>query len=223
MSEQLPWERVYEPGSQPAKSRAGMVVDLKRCIGCHACSVACKTEHDVPLGEFRTRVRYLEPPTGNQLRFLPLLCMQCVDAPCLDACPTEAIQRHDDGHVVIERDRCCGNKACVAACPYQAIYIDQEGLADKCDFCSHRTEVGLDPACESACPTEAIRYGDLDDANDPVRRYGDERGAEAFKPEAGTRPSVVYVGLEDWMTEAAKSGVQLADDDDEIVYETRTP
>ncbi len=218
---EVPWEKIHQPGAGAPKKRAGMVVDLRRCIGCHACSVSCKTEHEVALGSFRTRVRYLEEPEGNQIRFLPLLCMQCEDAPCLDACPTGAIARHADGHVDIDRDRCCGNKACVAACPYQAIFIDEGGLADKCDFCTHRTEVGLDPACAAACPTDAIRYGDLGDADDPVAQYVQKHAATAFKPEAGTRPSVVYVGLEDWMTDAARTGIQVSSDDDEIVYETR--
>lgn len=221
MSDQLevPWEQI---GQARARQRAGMVVDLHRCIGCHACSVACKTEHSIPLGGFRTRVRYLERPDRPTIAFLPLLCMQCQDAPCLDACPTEAIQRDDDGRVQIDKDRCCGNKACIAACPYQAIYIDQDtGLADKCDFCTHRTEVGLDPACAAACPTEALRFGDLDDAGDPVARYAEARGAEAFKEDAGTRPSVLFVGLEEWMEESAESGIQISPDDDDIVYEVR--
>ena len=218
--EVLPWERIGQDDPAP-KRRAGMVADLRRCIGCHACSVACKTEHSVPLGGFRTRVRYLEEPEGLVLRFLPLLCMHCADAPCLDACPTEAIQRHEDGHVVIERERCCGNKACIAACPYQAIYLDDQGLADKCDLCTHRTEVGMDPACVAACPTEALRFGDLGQADDPVAQYAEEHGAEPFKPEAETAPSVVYVGLRDWMAAAARTGVQVSADDDDIVYETR--
>ncbi len=221
MSDQsdVPWENIGQP---QARQRAGMVVDLHRCIGCHACSVACKTEHSVPLGGFRTRVRYLERPDRPTIAFLPLLCMQCQDAPCLDACPTEAIQRDEDGRVQIDKERCCGNKACIAACPYQAIYIDEAtGLADKCDFCTHRTEVGLDPACAAACPTEALRFGDLDDASDPVTRYAAERGARAFKEDAETRPSVLFVGHEEWMEESAKSGIQMSPDDDDIVYEQR--
>ena len=82
------------------KKRVGMVVDLRRCIGCHACSVACKTENEVPLGGFRNRVRYLEQAEVNTLSFLPLLCMHCQDAPCLDACPTQAPTRLADGRVV---------------------------------------------------------------------------------------------------------------------------
>ena len=217
---EIPWEKVGQRGEAPAKQRAGMVVDLDRCIGCHSCSVACKTEHSVPLGGFRTRVRYLERPDRLTLAFLPLLCMQCQDAPCMKACPTEALSRGEDGRVEIDKSKCCGNKACIAACPYQAIYIDEAtGTADKCDFCTHRTELGLDPACVSACPTEALRFGDLDDPEDPVARYAEERGAKAFKEEAGTLPSVVYVSHEKWMEEAAKSGIQISSEDRDLVYE----
>ncbi len=218
VSGEIPWEQI-QPSEQP-KRRAGMVVDLQRCIGCHSCSVACKTEHSVPLGGFRTRVRYLERPDRPTLAFLPLLCMQCQDAPCLEACPTGALSQDEDGRVNLDKSLCCGNKACIAACPYQAIYIDEAtGLADKCDFCTHRTDVGLDPACVSACPTDALRFGDLDDPEDPVARYAEQRGARAFKEEAGTRPNVLYVGHEAWMEDDAKSGIQVSPEDRDLVYE----
>ncbi len=217
---EIPWEKVGQGGTVAPRKRSGMVVDLERCVGCHACSVSCKMEHSVPLGGFRTRVRYLEQPGRAALSFLPLLCMQCRDAPCLDACPTGAIGRLADGSVEIDKEACCGNKACIAACPYQAIYIDEAtGTADKCNLCSHRTEVGLDPACVAACPTEALRFGDLDDPQDPVAVYAKERGAKPFKEKAGTLPSVLYVGHEEWMEEAASSGVQRSPEDREIVYE----
>lgn len=217
-SSKLPWE----PGPPRRLGRAGMLVDLDRCVGCHACSVSCKTEHGVPLGGFRTRVRYLPRPDRPTFSFLPLLCMHCRDAPCLDACPTEAIWRREDGTVLIDQERCCGNKACIAACPYGAVYIEpDEGVADKCDLCPQRTEVGLDPACVASCPTEALRFGDLDDPDDPVARYAEARGARAFKEDAGTLPNVLFVGLEGWMEEPAALGVQIAPDEDGVIYETR--
>ena len=219
---EIPWENIGKRKHRAPMKRAGMVVDLRRCIGCHACSVTCKTEHAVPLGGFRTRVRYLERSDRPTIAFLPLLCMQCQDAPCMKACPTEAIIRLEDGRVTINQDRCCGNKACIAACPYGAIYIDpQTNKADQCDFCTHRTTLWMDPACVSACPTEALRFGDLDDPEDPVAKYASTHDAKAFKEEAGTRPSVLYVGHEKWMEEKAKTGIQLSPDENEIVYEQR--
>ena len=221
MPEELPWERV---GAQYRKDykQAGILVELQRCTGCHACSVACKTEHDVPLGDFRMRVRYLERPdeTHTRLSFVPMLCMHCQDAPCLKACPTSAIGRLGDGRVVIDEDKCCGNKACVAACPYGAIFINEETQkAEKCDLCTHRTEVGLDPACVNACPTDALKFHDLQDDSDVVTATAMEKSAKAWKEDAETLPSVLYVGHEGWMEEKANLGVQLSERDEDPIYE----
>jgi tetrathionate reductase subunit B len=217
-SEVLPWENVGKGNAQKFK-RAGILVDLERCVGCHSCSIACKTEHSVPLGNFRTRTHYLQRPGHNQITHVPTLCMHCQDAPCLDACPTGAIGRLDDGRVVINDERCNGTKACIPACPYGAISIHKEtGRAEKCDFCRQRTDVGLEPACVEACPTEALRYGDMDDATDPVAQYAKQKQAAPILAEAGTQPSVVYVGVEPWMEDRVKS-VQPTDDEDGIIYE----
>jgi tetrathionate reductase subunit B len=197
-----------------------MLIDLQRCTGCHSCSVACKTEHEVPLGDFRMRVRYLERPAEPTIAFLPLICMQCQDAPCLKACPTEAIGRLEDGRVVVDDEKCCGNKACVSACPYGAIFINNEtNKAEKCDFCTHRTEVGLEPACVASCPTDAIRFGDLDNPQDPVTMEAKAKGAKAFKEDAGTDPSVLYVSHESWMEKKSNLGVQLSPQDEDVIYE----
>lgn len=216
----IPWENEPETARSLPMKRAGMVIDLRRCIGCHACSISCKTENAVPLGNFRNRVRYLEKPDAETLSFLPMLCMHCQDAPCLNACPTEAITRLDDGRVVIDQDNCCGMKACIAACPYGAIYIDKiSGKADKCDLCTHRTSLGMEPACVSSCPADALRYGDLGDPSDPVSRYARNHDAKPFKEDVGTYPSVLYVKHEPWMEQAAATGIQLSPEDNEIVYE----
>ena len=216
MAERLPWE----PSGEPKRfKRAGMVIDLRRCIGCHACSVSCKTEHDVALGVFRTRVRYLEKPGEPRLKFVPLLCMECQDAPCVPACPSEAISRAGDGRVLIDDQTCVSNAECIGACPYGAIALDpQTSVADKCDLCHHRTEVGLDPACVSACPTDTLRFGDMDDPKDAAMQYAKKHNARAFNEAAGTKPSVLFVGLEPWMETKAKNGVQLGPDEDELIY-----
>lgn len=202
--------------------RAGMIVDVERCIGCHACSTACKTENSVPLGGFRTRVRYLERPDSITLDFVPMFCMQCEDAPCLDACPTNALYRHDDGRVLVDQDACCGNKACISACPYGAIYIDPgTGKADKCDLCPQRTELGMEPACVDACPVEALRFGDLSDPNDAATQYGVRRGAKPYRADAGTQPVLQYVGHKPWMESKART-VQIMPDDEDITYDQGT-
>ena len=179
MSERLPWE----PSGKPRKmKRAGIVIDLRRCFGCHACSVSCKTEHDVALGVFRTRVRYLERPKATQLQFLPMLCMHCQDAPCIPACPTEAMQKGADGRVTVDHQKCDGNMDCIAACPYDAIQLDPETrIAEKCDLCQNRTEVGMDPACVASCPSGTLRFGDLDDPEDEVAKLAAAQGARGLR------------------------------------------
>jgi len=216
---QMPWEEV---GPQHKKSykRAGMVLDLNRCVGCHSCSVSCKTEHSVPLGNFRMRVRYLERPDSPKLAFAPLMCMHCEDAPCLEVCPSKAIKRLDDGRVVVVESKCDLEKECITACPYGAISINEEKeTAEKCDFCTHRTEVGLEPACSDSCPSSAIQFGDLDDPEDPVAKIIKKTNAKPWKEEEGTKPSVYYIGHEKWMEEKANTGVQLDPKDADITYE----
>ena len=151
----------------------GFVIDHTRCIGCHACTVACKSENDVPLGDFRTWVKYTEVGEFPEVRrnFAVLRCNQCSDAPCMTICPTSALHKRPDGIVDLEQDNCIGCKSCMHACPYDALYINEaNGTAEKCHFCAHRTEIGLAPACAVVCPTEAIIPGDFDDPTSVVSR-----------------------------------------------------
>ena len=109
-------------------TRLGFVLESDSCIGCHACTVACKSEHDVPLGVNRTWVKYIEtgkfPNTSRG--FSVMRCNQCDDAPCMTICPTNALFRADNGVVDFEDDNCIGCKSCMNACPYDAIYINPE-------------------------------------------------------------------------------------------------
>src|SRR5476649_906239 len=145
----------------PDGPKWGMALDLERCIGCHACSVACKVENSVSLGHFRTKVYYYDYAATNphnhqptmKRAFLPTLCMQCEDAPCLDACPNDAIVRGADGIVRIVESECDRSRDCIKACPYGALHIDPVAqIADKCDFCSHRLDAGMEPACVEVRP-----------------------------------------------------------------------
>ena len=144
----------------------GFVIDNRKCIGCHACSTACKSENEVPLGVNRTWVKYTE--TGeypNSTRhFQVSRCNHCDNPPCTRICPVTAMYQREDGIVEFDSDACIGCKACMQACPYDAIYIDPDThTAAKCHYCAHRTDIGLEPACVVVCPEHAIIAGDMDD------------------------------------------------------------
>src|SRR5437764_14793632 len=179
--------------------RYGFVIDQRRCIGCHACTVACKEENRVPLGAFRTWVKYIERGAFPNTRryFSVLRCNHCDAAPCVTICPTVALYRRDDGIVDFDGQRCIGCKSCMQACPYDALYIDPESLtAAKCHFCAHRVERGLEPACVIVCPERAILAGDLDDPASEVARVVAREQVTVRKPEQGTRPKLFYVGAD---------------------------
>ena len=173
------------------------VLDQTKCIGCHACTTACKSENDVPLGVTRTYVKAVEVGTYPQVRraFQVTRCNQCSDAPCVAACPTTAMYRRPDGIVDFDKSICIGCKACMAACPYDAIFINPDDhSAEKCNFCAHRLEVGLEPACVSVCPTEAILVGDLSDPTSKVARVVQREAVTVRRPEKETRPGLFYKG-----------------------------
>ena len=173
------------------------VVDQTKCIGCHACTTACKQENEVPLSVTRTYVKAVDVGVFPQARraFQVTRCNQCEDAPCVAACPTAAMYRRPDGIVDFEKSVCIGCKACMAACPYDAIFINPaDHSAEKCNFCSHRIDVGLEPACVVVCPTQALLVGDL---NDPASKVGEIVQREPVtvrRPEKETRPKLFYKG-----------------------------
>ena len=180
-------------------TRLGFLLDSQSCIGCHACTVACKSEHDVPLGVNRTWVKYIEtgsfPNVGRH--FSVMRCNQCEDAPCMAICPTSALFRADNGVVDFQDDNCIGCKACMNACPYDALYINPAtNTANKCNFCNHRIEVGLEPSCVVVCPTEAIKVVDLDDPDDPVNAIIARDDVAVRAPEQNTKPQVFYRGAD---------------------------
>jgi len=177
--------------------RWAKVIDQTRCIGCHACSTACKSENDVPLGVNRTYVKYVDVGTFPRARraFQVTRCNQCADPPCAEACPTAAMYQRADGIVDFDKSICIGCKACIAACPYDAIFINPEDhSAEKCNFCAHRIDVGLEPACVVVCPVEAILVGDLDDPRSKVARIVGREAVAVRRPEKETHPKLFYKG-----------------------------
>lgn len=197
--------------------RWGMVIDLKRCIGCYGCQLACKAEHGTPPGVFFARVLKQEEgqyPTVRQLS-LPVLCNHCEDAPCIAACPTGASFKWEDGIVDIDHDLCVGCRACMMACPYTNRYFNdqpqhyfpqgmtpyeeartqrhEQNVVMKCNFCRDRVRTGKPPACVANCPTIARTFGDLDDPLSEISVLIKERGGFTLHPELGTGPAVYYL------------------------------
>ncbi|MHB1554643.1 MAG: 4Fe-4S dicluster domain-containing protein [Acidimicrobiales bacterium] len=178
-------------------SRWVKVLDQTRCIGCHACTTACKSENEVPVGVTRTYVKSVDVgifPTARRA-FQVTRCNQCEDPPCVEACPTGAMYRRPDGIVDFDKRVCIGCKACMAACPYDAIFINPDDhSAEKCNFCAHRLDVGLEPACVVVCPTEAITVGDLADPTSKVAKFVHRSPVAVRRPEKETQPGVFYRG-----------------------------
>jgi Fe-S-cluster-containing dehydrogenase component/formate-dependent nitrite reductase membrane component NrfD len=173
------------------------VLDQSRCIGCHACTTACKSENEVPLSVTRTYVKSADVGTfPNARRAMQVTrCNQCSAAPCATACPTSAMFVRPDGIVDFDKSICIGCKACIAACPYDAIFINPDDhSAEKCNFCAHRIDVGLEPACVTVCPVEAIIVGDMNDPDSKVAQMINRDVVAVRRPEKETRPKVFYKG-----------------------------
>lgn len=198
-----------------------MVIDLKGCIGCHTCAMACRLANNLPDGVWRIKIRESEAAFEHPVSefapksapvFVPVSCRHCKDAPCVAACSTGAFYRRDDGIVAVDAEKCIGCKACIRACSYDACeYLDKapeystgfavgdadaavhmQNTMDKCDFCVGRIDQGKAPACMEHCPGAARWYGDLDDPNSDVSRLLEQREHTSFA-KSGTEPSVYYL------------------------------
>jgi tetrathionate reductase subunit B len=193
------------------KVRYGMVIDVRRCSGCQACSIACKSEFDVPIGAARSWVEHHEAGVfpNTEKRMLPRLCNHCSEPPCVDVCPVEGgTYKRDDGIVVVDENICIGCAKCVEACPYDARFMNSfkgdpgltkgNGAADKCDFCLHRISRGVAPACVNTCPGKARIFGDLNDPSSEVAKLVAEIDATVLRRDKKTKPSVFYIGA-DWI------------------------
>ena len=202
----------------------GMVIDLKRCMGCQTCAVACKLENDEPPGIWWNRVLTvggpdIDTPSGTtpnlEMSFLPLACQHCRDPPCVDVCPVKAAYIREDGLVLINWQTCIGCRYCIIACPYGVrsyswrdtkalkvpdfqvgaaeVPVRPLGVGEKCTFCFHRVDKGLDPACIAVCPARARFFGDVNDPNSEVSKLIKEKGGYQLQKELGTDPSVYFL------------------------------
>ena len=209
-----------------------LVIDLDRCIGCHACEVACKQENGVPLGVYYNKVLSIGPlgkfPDIKQY-FLPSVCQVCKDAPCLKVCPTGATYRTEDGQILVNKEKCIGCKMCANACPYDVPVFNTEGRtsyfgdkqplvvrpakphtertpgkAEHCTLCVHRTERGLLPACVEACGIHAMTLVDYDNPTPETAKLIE--AARPMNEAAGTHPKIRYIARH---MDAAKMAVKL--------------
>ncbi len=198
------WQLQPERREGDGKKRMAMLIDLRRCIGCQACTVSCAVENQLPQGQFRTTVLQYQVVTDSQRIptnvLLPRLCNHCDNPPCVPVCPVQATFQRQDGIVVIDNTRCVGCAYCVQACPYEARFINHETqTADECTFCVHRLDAGLLPACVESCVGGARMIGDLNDEQGSLRRTLEQHRGElkVLKPEQGTHPQVFYLGLDE--------------------------
>jgi len=135
--------------------KISLMFHKKDCMGCHACEVACKQEHELRVGPRYVRVVEDSPD------FIPIYCHHCAKAPCIEACPEEAVTRNERGIVLIDEDRCIGCRTCIEACPFGAMqFDDNHEVAAKCDLCVDRLADNLKPACMVVCPTGCISSGE---------------------------------------------------------------
>ena len=198
----------------------GMVIDLRRCVGCNACTIACKQQNGTPPTIFYSHASITEVGTYPNARQtpLPVLCNHCTDAPCVDVCPTGASTKNANGIVTIDANKCIGCRYCMVACPYNvrqfigsapagyypdkgltsyetvAYATHQVGTVEKCNFCAPRVAAGQLPACVLTCPGQARFFGDLDDPASQVSQLIMDHNAKPLNPEAGTKPNVYYIG-----------------------------
>jgi tetrathionate reductase subunit B len=163
-----------ENSTQATVVKAAIYVDLKRCIGCDSCSLACKQEFNVELGDRWSEIYGAEKEDypAVKVQVLPMRCQQCDNARCKTMCDSLgylAIQRRPDGIVTVDPTRCVGCQKCIPVCPYKAMSFNTQktnklgelGVADKCNFCMHRLDQGLLPACVITCLGVTLEYGDF--------------------------------------------------------------
>jgi len=208
-----------EIGPHSPKPHWGMAVDQERCLGCWSCAIICKSENNLPLGQWWNRIltegEALDQPIlergALEMHWLPLACQHCQNAPCVKVCPVQSTYHRDDGLVLQDYDRCIGCRYCMIACPYGVrvfnwgaparptphetgmVVSRPLGTVEKCLMCVHRLAEGQVPSCVWSCPSGARVFGDLNDPGGRLVQLIREREGEVLLEEVGTRPSVTYL------------------------------
>ena len=184
-------------------TRYAMAIDQRRCIGCHSCSVACRTWNELPLDIIYIPVLggVCEGTWPNVHRnYLPTLCMHCKNPECVPCCPTGASQQDDDGVVWVDYKKCMGCKVCVNACPYGMRDTSHmvrrfDEFVRKCTFCKERREMepGADPYCVQTCHQKARTFGDIDDPDSAISKLIGRSDTFRLLEELGTDPQIYYI------------------------------
>lgn len=218
-------DKIIMPAFASKGTKYAMLIDLRRCTGCRACQIACKSEFNVPLGYFMSSVKELTygkyPDTKRD--FVPWLCNHCSNPPCIDVCPVEpktatftfkngvtveyekrATYKRPDGPVLVDHDRCTGCEKCVDICPYRVRFINPEikaggdktkNSADKCTFCAHRIDEGVVPSCVNTCTGRARIFGDINDSDSEISKIMKENKTKVLLADLNTEPNVYYINL----------------------------
>jgi Fe-S-cluster-containing dehydrogenase component len=228
-------------------ARLSLLIDVTKCSGCYNCFLACRDEYygndygrysaSQPLdGQFWMQIKEIERGAypKPKVDYIPLPCLHCEEAPCMEAATDEAVYRRDDGIVLIDPDKAKGQKDVVNSCPYRVIFWNAElDIPQKCTLCAHRLDEGdKEPRCVEACPTGALVFGDLDDPNSEIAKLSAALSIETYHPEYETAPLVKYVGIprrfvagevvrRDVTGECAE-GVLIALEGDGVKLETRS-
>jgi len=178
-----------------------MVIRQNHCVDCELCKEACVKTNSVPDYGYRTTIleKRLKDPEGREFSsFLPVLCNHCMNPPCVRVCPTKATIKDEKTGIVIMIDhKCIGCKTCMAACPYNARYFNEEKRAiDKCNFCldTRLSKGKKTTACAEACPANVRVFGDLADRKSEVWKLTHEpdKAIWVLRPETGAKPVIFY-------------------------------
>ncbi len=178
-------------------ARYAMVFDLDGCLGCKSCMIACKQENNVDIGIYWNKIRTVGP-NGKypdlEMYYMPELCQECENPPCVEVCPTGASYKRKDGITLIENDKCIGCESCIDACPYGARSMNSENIAVKCNLCAQKIDGGEKPACVDICPAKCRIFGDLDDPKSEASIALKKAGKNVYRlPDSGNKPSMAYV------------------------------
>ncbi len=217
------------PLSQKQDFKWGMIIDQGKCTGCNFCTYTCKAVNNVPPDIYWNYVftEKIGTSPNTKTLFMPRPCMHCEKAPCVDVCPVKATYKRKDGIVMMNYDRCIGCRYCMVACPYGARSFNwreykepfeysptwgypevprrSKGVVEKCTFCVHRIDAGLErglmpgvdrsatPACVNICPVEARHFGDLINPDSEVSKLLTQNKAFRLREELGVEPRVYYL------------------------------